>query len=355
MPYYIILTSIFILFFLSRILRMDRKANIIITLILILFSSLRYEVGTDFKNYTDIYTHSPKISEISFLDIFTSFYEPLFFLSNAILKEINLSNEIFFTYYASITFIVLNIGLNKLKNTDLNFNINISYIIYFLVFLTSYAFNGMRQAIAMSFFILSIPFIINNRFFIVTAISLIAASFHTTGLLIIICYILKYVFKKIKTPFLINLIIIVSASIILNEINFSQNIFLKIFPNQKEVYSEIFNEPIGLESIALRGLLLLIIISPFFLGKISDSHKLLIYVYTVGFSFYIAMSDLGMLTTRFNMFFRTLEIILIPILLKFRPYTISRIIFSSAIILYLFVFNHTINFEDNIYRTIFSK
>ena len=199
--------------------------------------------------------------------------------------------------------------------------------------------NAMRQSVAMSIFVFSVPLIVEQKFFKVCLFTLIAASFHYSGILILV----SYLFARVKFNTLA-LVVGLCASFIFSLGNFSQ-IFLDIFVPGKFTFYAVGWEDNEVYQFLIRFIILIIfMLAGHFVVK-EKWFSNVIAMYSLGFFFYIALMDAGMLATRFNLFFRILEIILFPAIVAKSKYLTNRVtfLFNCFYNRHLFVFS---NFEQ---------
>ena len=244
-----------------------------------------------------------------------------------------------------LTLVILYKGLHKLSNI----NIYIAITLYFMMFYMGYVFNGMRQAVSMSLLIYSLTYIINGNLkktFIITAI---ATSFHSTGFLIIISYFLTRININIILYFLIGLVL----SIIFYYFNFLGSIIDLLVGGKFSHYIEFWGDT-SLFQMTTR--ILLAIFFMFISIKVIKTNFFIniTKIYLLGFFIYIALLDANMMATRFNMFFRVLEIVMFSMVLYQSKFVLNRIIvFIFAFSLAILTFYLDIMNDDNIYQTLF--
>ena len=118
-----------------------------------------------------------------------------------------------------------------------------------------------------------------------------------------------------------------------------------------------FGDPITLINYLQR--LLVIIPLVFFYTKLSDDDKFrkLFPIYFWGCIFYLTFGFLGMLITRINMFFRMLEVILIPILYDRLHGKYQKLFVLTIIMLWGFTVLSWVYFKEAYYpfKTIFGN
>ena len=160
-----------------------RKYNLLFLFIallsLILVSGLRYKVGTDFAQYSEIY------SVFGNQPISWGEQEFGFDALNKILYRINKNPQFFFL----ITSILINLGIVIFVR---EYSINLPLSMYF--YITNYTYyvtmNGVRQYIAAVILALGFKFVLNKDFKRYVIVILIASTFHASAFIMIPVYFL---------------------------------------------------------------------------------------------------------------------------------------------------------------------
>lgn len=181
MVYYILFVFLMILSILTQV-RMSKELKllifILVNLILISFVGLRGDIEPDYENYLDIYNFSN--SNPSSLGIELGYY----WINNAFRTlGIPFQGVVFFMATVSI-------GLKTLFFNKYSPNFGLSLLIYFTSLFFLFDFIAIRQGIALSIFMVSIPFIYQRKFLPFLLLMLIAAQIHVTALLLIPGYFL---------------------------------------------------------------------------------------------------------------------------------------------------------------------
>lgn len=169
----------------EKILEVDyKKYNKIFILIamlsLIIVSGFRYESGTDFYTYTEIFestANSPTIDLLEGTDIgFTIFCR--------ILSNISKDPQIMFLGAAIITNILVVIVLSKFSN-----KFELSMWLYITTFAYYSTFNGLRQWMAAAIVFTGTKYLIKERSFTkYLPIILFASLFHASALVMLLVY-----------------------------------------------------------------------------------------------------------------------------------------------------------------------
>jgi hypothetical protein len=290
----------------------NELAGLGLLLALCLLASLRLDTGTDFQTYTDIWRATPPFRNLQLDDVTTGFYEPLFFVTTSVLKGISDNQSLFFAFYACATLVILHAGLRRFQ-----INQSYAYLLYFCVFYLPYLFNAMRQAVAMSLFIAALPAILQRRSGKVLLLSLVAGGFHVSGLLIGIGYLFLLGARALGLTARGVFAVVAGVGGALALSGAAGRLFFAAFPGATEAYSEIFDTASSPASVAIRlGLALLMLSLP---PRDPDARKKvddLLIVYLLGLLVYLALLEFNVLATRFNMLFRVLEVVLLPLIAR---------------------------------------
>lgn len=314
---------------------------------LIVISAVRWHTGQDFATYLAIYNYIPSI--LSGDDIFRGYgnIEPGFKLLAAVAKAFD-SHVVYFALCAALSLLPLCLGLkkfNKYKKITLSYGV----LIYFCFFYINYNFNAMRQAIAMGFFIYSISYIYEKKSLKVFFISIFSALFHSTGLIILIGYI-------VSRFFLINsykkFLFIIFLSFIAYKVDILTRILMVVGVNITR-WQDLWGE-VSLSSIILRLIIIGVLIFPKPIFKQGRLAALLFTLYMFGFFIYMALGSVDMMAARFNMFFRVLEVLLIPLLIASYNFKVNKCVqFLFLLTIYVLVLYVTASPEINNYKFYF--
>lgn len=135
-------------------------------------SAIRYDIGTDYINYLAIYEG---VSDIKELDSY-QYKEPLFYYINRFLQGVGAHFQFLFAVFA---FIFTAVVFKSYSREN-------AWLLHFLFFsvLWYFSFNGIRQAVAVSFCILALFNFFEKRYVWFLALTLIAAMFHQSALII---------------------------------------------------------------------------------------------------------------------------------------------------------------------------
>jgi len=321
------------------------KISKILVLILIFLAGFRSKTGTDFDSYIGIWSGIKPIYLFFQSDFGYSSLEPGFLFFTSFLRMLSHSEFLFLFCMSAISIIPVYLGLKK---------INILYVVpglflFLLIFYVPYVFNGMRQAVAMGLYIYSLYDIINNKKKNIFLLTMLAVSFHSSGIIIF----LSFLVYNFKINFNLNLIIGLFAIFMLKTFLSLQFVFEKLGFNM--YYLESLDKTTSVFQILTRIFVLLVLLFFHHLIVSKTDNKIIfinfLKVYLIGLFIYLYFLDLNTFATRINMFFRILEIILFPIILVSSKNNSNKtFIFSIVLILGIFIYISTLSNPDNIYH-----
>lgn len=273
---------------------------------LIIIAGIRFEVGTDFTSYYNIFRRLDSIAS----DAAYNYLEFGFRLITVFFKSLGFSPYFLFIVFSTVMYIFLARGILKSSNSPF-----LTLFLFVLIFMIGYLFNVLRQGIAMSVLIYLIPDIKEKRYIKVVLFTILAASFHSTGYIILLCYVLFHFPLKFSL-YIIGLL--VSIIYYFNAEMFFYQVSRLLTPSMQHTmmsYVERFPGGVGLTSYLLRVIVIVSLLIFFNDLKEKDNFLGLFNIYFIGFLIYTLLSFQGQAATRVNMFFRISEILLLPYLL----------------------------------------
>lgn len=345
--YYLIYFYALILSFFNINFKVGKRITIFFEIsfftILVFIAGLRGNVGTDTQEYLRFWSGLEPIYNYNFeyYSNFESGYKIVF----SIIKSFTNSEVIFLLFNAFFALVPLYIGLKKILNT----HVIISLIIYYSVFFIPYTLNGMRQAIAMGLFVLALPYFLSKKSISVIFLTLLASLFHSSGFLIFVSYIFYIIAKKIKKWFYLFSFI---CALLVYKLGLGSTFLFNYTSVNRDIYTNEFNESTSFFQIVIRTVMVLFIM--FFSINLEKKNRLILNLFNIywfGYLLYIVFIDNNMISTRFNMFFRVLEIVLVPLIISAYSVKFNK---NSVYILFLIpcfiLFYSSSVFVDNIYE-----
>lgn len=306
--------------------------TIVLFLLALLFAILagvRYGVGVDYFTYFQIFVRTAEFSVEYFFTV--QWLEPGFRLLVYLLNKAGSSPYFMFFFFSlmSLTFLVK--GIKKSSNL-----VFFSFFIFFCLFYTPYVFNVLRQGIVMSLFIYLLNDISERNFKKVIFFSLIGMSIHYSGVFIVLSYFL-YDFRVSKKT----TILLVFSGVLMFIINgYVSGFLIPLIPgyvgDKLLSYYSSRGESVDIISFIQR----LLIFIPFFgfyerLKSLKPEFLGFFNMYLVGFLLYTLFSFESLFATRINMFFRILEVILVPYIVETHKNRVNRLVLFLLLGLWL--------------------
>lgn len=153
--------------------------------ILIFMSGFRYETGHDYYNYINIFDNLS-----GFKDYFASYQsspvEVGYALLNITIKKLGGGSEVLYFIIAFLTIVVFSYAINK--QTKHYFTALLMF--YFLLYYEN-TMGHIRAGMAMAIILCSLKYIEKQDFIKFLALIIIAASFHSTALVVLPVYFIK--------------------------------------------------------------------------------------------------------------------------------------------------------------------
>ena len=355
--YHLIGLLIFSLLFISLFYKNIEKNNLLLFIVfsfLFILASVRYNIGTDYIYYS-VFFQSVKPLTLHPNYTFPSDYmEPLFMHIVALFKYI-ISNPIFyFSFWSFITLLFFWLGIKKESS-----NYILSVFILYCIFYHHYLFNTIRQGVVMGIFIYSVRDILDRNFFKILFISIVSSFIHSSGLFILLAYIISFV--KVKSR--LTIFGLLFLSIFVWKSGLGEQIFTifaikfqNVIPNLY-MYVKVFFYDHSLTQISQRLLLLIPLIYYYPILSKDDKFSKLFSIYFFGTLIYFSFGFFGLFITRINMFFRILEILLIPMLYQRIKNNNQKIIVQFCIMIWCFTIMTWLYFKEAYYpfKTIFGN
>lgn len=290
---------------------LNRALTFLTGLFLAVLTAVRVDTGTDFPTYELIWEYTNPLAALTYEDVFLRLLEPLFVLSNAVLKTLQPEPWLFFVVYGGATVMLLHNAIRW-------FGVNgpHAYLVYLGGFLLPYAFNGMRQALVMSMFLFALRYFFERRNWMVVLWTILAMGFHLTGILIGLAYLVHRFTERREVRISRWIILGCIGSAIVGMLGLGGRLFFAVFEQKAETYAEVFNEGSSLVNVVVRLVLAALLVYGASLARPSRVTRQLLVLYSLGLFIYLGLSEFNVLATRFNMFFRVLEVILIPMVLS---------------------------------------
>lgn len=174
---------------------------IFILITLILLAGLRYRIGLDTLRYMYSFSEIPELYNISNSDFVESKYDPLYLILSSVSKTI--SSDFWVLQFIHAVFVNTVVFLFIKKNTK---NIFCGLLFYYSFLYISFMCEVMREACAVSMFLLGYEYLKKDKLVFFTLFCFFAFLFHTSAILLLIIPILiklkLFYLLKIEKSFL---------------------------------------------------------------------------------------------------------------------------------------------------------
>lgn len=287
---------------------------ICLVFILVMFAGLRGNVEPDYLNYFDIFKSAGMNVNVN--------VEPAFFYFNKILNYFRMSFQwvIFLIAFFSIT-----LKINFLFKNSPNFTFSI--LIYYCSMFFLYDFIAIRQALSMAIFMISIPFIIDRKFFHYAALISIASMIHLSALVLIPLYFfIHYSYNKVLFYFV--LLLTTSVSVLKVDIQLV-SLLLSYFglPDFASNKLDVYTQEDVFAALSVRQLLLGFVFV-FFLSKNDNKIiQVLLNIYIFGIVIGTLFNEVPQMSFRLKSYFLWTECVLVVFYICkiFKNYYLLRI------------------------------
>lgn len=296
------------------------------------YLSLRYDYGNDYFSYMNIFESVKNFGVNSTANDYERIESGWIWL-NSIFDS---GNFIFFVVFNSIWQLLAVFIL--LRYVDLGK--------YFLFCLAVYIFHplnmltllsAMRQSVALTFFVISLRYIINKNFPIFALFTLIASFFHTTALLLFPIYFIHNSLNRINLIWMISAIFIIVSYVLFvpDQMNyiFSNFISNSSYLDKYDMYLESGSVRSG-AMLFFNGFVVIVLSYCFNREREREFGRLFILLTIIG-SILSIMSASLIILQRFLVYFAIFSIMSIPISVRVLPNGIYRIGFSGVYLSYL--------------------
>ncbi|WP_420857187.1 EpsG family protein [Vagococcus lutrae] len=302
------------------------KSNVLFTLVFIIISTLnifRFGIGSDYFNYLYLYQLYPSINSPQIFN--NEFHGEIGFkILAGILKYFNFNYTHFTIIISSVMFLMIYIFIKKYSKYK-----NLSLLMFYVMYYFTYFNSGFRQGFTITLFLLVLlPLLLEKKLLKFYIITIILSLFHSSVLVVLILPLIQ----KFKSKTMLQSIFFISIISLVLSIIVKNNIF--IFAIQKIGVSLNYTEySLSILAILYRLSMLVIIVYMYKLSDkaLSEKDMLLLYFYFIGFCVYIMLSTQDLLASRIHVYFKVLEIYMVPKLLSHLKLR-DRIVFATVLI-----------------------
>jgi len=320
-------------------------------LIIILFSGIRWETGTDWGNYISAFNNLENIQTGE------SGYELLYEL----LMRFSLSIQSSFSFFLFISAFLI---FFLTSFTTLKFS---TFPIFSILLLLSYSLNssgfGYRQDLAIALTFFSFIFVVKRQLFLFLLFVLIASLFHQSAIIFVITYWI-YNFNWSKKSIIFSLIVLLILTFLVIKIQDISYFYSDSAAEKVLKYGEMTPEEKLMSDgdpfvIIIRGLInRLFLIIPslviFYHYKFIQTLKLknfigIFNIVIFSIILFIVISPLGYVFLRFTRYFEIFHILLIPLSISICPKRYKYILIVLYIIYCVFKFSFVLFTDNQIY------
>lgn len=316
-------------------------------LIIILFLSIRYNYGNDYKSYLEMFKFINSTDNLD-LSFDSTQIEPGWKLLNRLFKPLGFFSMVIattiFQCYAYYVFIK--------KYVPIKWQWFAVFIYTFSAGFMLMQASMMRQAFAMSIFLLSIDYIYQKKVVHYIACVVIAYTFHQSALLMIPLIILGFCNFKINTKWIISILLFFISTILFQQFFADKIILLTASQfNKYEYYIESkaeINSGVGI--IFQFGLFLAIL----FNEKKQRMDKSILYKISALSFILIPFAFIVALITRIGMYFSIFTIVVYPLIAEGIKNKAAKYSFLVLIILWT-LYSFFIFFTSDIWKEAYSS
>lgn len=338
-----------------------KYSNLVCFLLLLVFMSVRYNVGWDFRWYYPLGTKFQFLNYSIFLDknealglMINDFdkymwnYARLEFL-NKVLYHITWylkQPQIIIVLYSFLSLIFIKLGFDNIKEKK---NIKYAWLFFycFPLFFFKYV-NIMRQSVAISIVFYSYKFLVKKSLKNFLICILIATLFHSSAKYMVVLYLLNYIkFKRIHF-FVIYFISFFSKTLLISlidKISLFNKYMLYIRGQHKGGGEKIYY------IILLLGLIIILLEKKLILR--SYKNKIAIYIVFIGCCIYMALNGAGHIGMRSSVYFLIFILYLIPSILNITRYKNNLLKLTFVFMLFVLLNINLILDQKNLGRTEF--
>jgi hypothetical protein len=322
--YLIIFVILFFIGALSVYIRVNKSISFIILTVLVVFGSVRYNIGMDYENYSTIFDSFGN-KPLSYQDSLKFYIEPGYAIIISYLKYFGFTNDLLFAAHILLSLYFVNNGIKKYSP-----NHYISWIILYGAYYVNLFFNGIRQGLFIAILLSYLPDLVqskrNSTYKVILLTVLLAFFLHKTALILPLIYLLSRIRPSLMTKYVVLMISIFWAfsgigSIIVQIGGFSllkESAYLGVI----DFYSnnETFGAEIKFLSISVFHRLAILVVAFYFLkhSKNDVLYDILTNIYFWSVVIYFILVPFGyIIATRVGMNIKVFDLLLLPFIISF--------------------------------------
>ncbi|MDQ8286134.1 EpsG family protein [Enterococcus faecium] len=261
---------------------------------------LRFGIGTDYFSYKYIYEIMPKITEFNGTNLQQIHGEIGFKISIGVSKSLGLSSEVYIAVITGISLLFLlrffNIYIKEYKM--------IALLIFYSMYYFTYINSGIRQGLTICVF-LGVGLLLweKKKYLYYYMLIIMLATFHSSVLIVVFLPFINF----LKKEWILLFITIISLGNFLISVVLKTNLLLSLLPITP------YTDVLSLPAFSIRALSLILIIILYFLTKNNNARfDNIFYSYLIVFYIYIAFASNSLIASRLHVYFKALEMILVP-------------------------------------------
>lgn len=296
-----------------------------LVLILILLIGTRDGLGADYYRYEGLF-------QVISADVVMKSDDIGFASLAYLLKCIGFHNRQIFLAFAGILCLLYRKVI--LDNLQYKFP---ALLLFYSLYMFPLGFNAMAQGIAVMIMMYSIRAMKERKTFKIIILTVLAVLFHSIGLLNVVIWFIMY--KKLSLDKIILLIMLgFLAAIGVYALTDTGIIEIVLQGRLRDIYTSYFSQyKEGVDIVSFMARVAMLIFVLFGAGKFNDNEEKIFLIYLIGIMVYIALLKNSLLATRINLSLKIVEVFLISSVIKSIRGKQNRFIYSSALIVFLFV------------------
>jgi hypothetical protein len=338
MIYYLLISILFIFSLFQQInLKKDqlKLLKYFSVTLLIIIGGLRFEVGADWFAYKKLF-----LAHSNYSSIFNAREEKLFMFLMVSIK--NIINS-----YSFFIFILFNIAF-LLKVKILNYyskDIFLSLLVYVSAIFLYFDLNGIRQGLAISIVLLSIPYILNKNIYKYLFLILMAIFCHTSAIIFLPFYWIANI--RFKKKYILQILtLVVVFSIPLREFVLNSSLLDYLFTFQRlSGYEDILFNPkkntvISIFSLAVFQRFVILFLFLFYYKKLKCDKKLknlLLNGYVISLMIFLILSFSAEFAARLGFYYKSLELLIIPLIVSSQIKIINKVFLLILFLIYAII------------------
>lgn len=282
----------------------DKKIYKFELLILWLLLIFRYGQGSDYFSYMDIFYSMDSLDKAIFNPEHVHGEIGYRFLCYMMKGNF----QLFVALLATYSILMFKRFIEKYSS-----NYCLSLLLFYPTIYLSYCFSSLRQIIVLSTFVgIMLELLLNKKYINYYILCIILSLFHTSALMLII---VPVVFKLSLRNMYVYAGIISIAFLILYNTGFGKDIMANI-PIIGAGIKYYYNNDASLMAL-LERVFMLILVSILYLTNPNKLNcKVTMALYVFGTGMYIALSSSALTASRMTVYFKILEVVIIPVLLE---------------------------------------